>query len=89
MSEHRLNPNDPSFLAAVQDGPYLVITSGNVRGFQSYRDAEAFASGQESMNSTSATIAVVHFKDDGTPDRMTVFPSTQDLFERARREFGL
>ena len=91
MSEHPLNPSDPSFLAAIQGGPYLVITSGNVRGFQSYSDAEAFASREESMNSTSVTIALVHFKDDGTPDRMTVFPSTQAgcSFERARREFGL
>jgi hypothetical protein len=91
MSEHPLNLNDPSFLAAIQEAPYLVNTSGTVRGFQSYSDAEAFANRQESMNSTPVTIALVHFKEDGTPDRMTAFPKTHAgcSFERARREFGL
>jgi hypothetical protein len=91
MSGHPVNPSDSAFLAAIQGGPYLVITSESVRGFQSYSDAEAFASRQESMNSTSVTIALVHFKEDGTPDRMTAFPTTHAgcSFERARREFGL
>lgn len=91
MSEHPLNLNDPSFLAAIQDGPYLVITAGSIRGFQSYTDAEVFANSQASANSTPVTIALVHLKDDGSPDRMTVFPTTPAgcSFERARREFGL
>jgi hypothetical protein len=91
MSEHSVNPSDQSLLAAVQDGPYLVTTPGNVRGFQSYSDAEAFANRQESMKSTSVTIALVHLKDGGTPNRLTVFPTTRAgcSFERARREFGL
>ena len=91
MSEQPIQLRDRFYFAALEGGPYLVISPQHVRGFSTYGAAEDFAAQLQSENQGPVSLARAIFRKDGTPCRMKTFPtpSADSAFERARREFGL
>jgi hypothetical protein len=91
MQPHSIASDERIFMAASQSSSYVVVAADDIFAFPSYREAEAFASRQESAHEGSVTVARVIFKNDGSPYRVKPFPTpyAQCSFERARREFGL